>query len=543
MSIAEHIASVESQLTEAQRKKLIVQLQRQLSDSLVLLYNRNRFYFYFISQIATYTAGFTKDGTTTAAVRVKKSSDKSSVKFEFLANPIFFDLMTEEERLGVVVHELLHIVHRHIQRASAFASDFRVLNFAADIINNRDILTYTHNYKDPYRRVQEGIDLPRMCILDGLFDFRGKETSTTDEIYAILIEAKRQAKVKGPMSEAERDAFLAKHPGLAEEPTPQNRFGLSPSQPTLGMDPEEYYRFSLGDKADKGGSGGSGSGDEEEDDSSSGDGSDASDRDNSDAVGGHSDHSHWEEDSDNFDGQNQYGEDLDKEAQGKINRALVGAARKSDFNGVPGSLSGFLRELMKGQAPLQDWRAILRMQVASSASIRKKTTSMKESRRFPREPGLPGGMGTKTLRDVNVTVAVDTSGSIDQQILAQFMAEIGKMQKSNAEVSLFFFHQDVYGLDKGGKPALFKKFDVNTFNMESGGTDFTPPFRVVKQLSKKPDLFILLTDGIAPPPTVNLGTVKYLWAIYGGPNATQESLREDSHVKALPGKKIYLANK
>jgi predicted metal-dependent peptidase len=451
--------------------------------------------------------------------------------------------MTEEERLGVVVHELLHIVHRHIQRASAFASDFRVLNFAADIINNRDILTYTHNYKDPYRRVQEGIDLPRMCILDGLFDFRGKETSTTDEIYAILIEAKRQAKVKGPMSEAERDAFLAKHPGLAEEPTPQNRFGLSPSQPTLGMDPEEYYRFSLGDKDGKGGSGGSGSGDEEEDDSSSGDGSDASDRDNSDAVGGHSDHSHWEEDSDNFDGQNQYGEDLDKEAQGKINRALVDAARKSDFNGVPGSLSGFLRELMKGQAPLQDWRAILRMQVASSASIRKKTTSMKESRRFPREPGLPGGMGTKTLRDVNVTVAVDTSGSIDQEILAQFMAEIGKMQKSNAEVSLFFFHQDVYGLDKGGKPALFKKFDVNTFNMESGGTDFTPPFRVVKQLSKKPDLFILLTDGIAPPPEVNLGTVKYLWAIYGGPGATQESLKADPHVKALPGKKIYLANK
>lgn len=543
MSIAEHIASVESQLTEAQRKKLIVQLQRQLSDSLVLLYNRNRFYFYFISQIATYTAGFTKDGTTTAAVRVKKSSDKSSVKFEFLANPIFFDLMTEEERLGVVVHELLHIVHRHIQRSSAFASDFRVLNFAADIINNRDILTYTHNYKDPYRRVQEGIDLPRMCILDGLFDFRGKETSTTDEIYAILIEAKRQAKVKGPMSEAERDAFLAKHPGLAEKPTPQNRFGLSPSQPTLNMDPEEYYRFSLGNKGDKGGSGGSGSGDEEEDDSSSGGGSDASDRDKSDAVGGHSDHSHWEEDSDNFDGQNQYGEDLDKEAQGKINRALVKAARDSDFNGVPGSLSGFLRELMKGQVPLQDWRAILRMQVASSASIRKKTTSMKESRRFPREPGLPGGMGTKTLRDVNVTVAVDTSGSIDQQILAQFMAEIGKMQKSNAEVSLFFFHQDVYGLDKGGKPALFKKFDVNTFNMESGGTDFTPPFRVVKQLSKKPDLFILLTDGIAPPPEVNLGTVKYLWAIYGGPGATQESLKESLYVKALPGKKIYLANK
>jgi predicted metal-dependent peptidase len=489
--------------------------------------------------------------------------------------------MTEEERLGVVVHELLHIVHRHIQRSSAFASDFRVLNFAADIINNRDILTYTHNYKDPYRRVQEGIDLPRMCILDGLFDFRGKETSTTDEIYAILIEAKRKAKAKGPMSEAERDAFLAKHPGLAEEPTPQNRFGLSPSQPTLGMDPEEYYRFSLGDKDGKGGSGGSGSGDEEEDDSSSGDrgsgsrsrggekddsssggrsggsrsrggekddsssgdGSDASDRDNSDAVGGHSDHSHWEEDSDNFDGQNQYGEDLDKEAQGKINRALVDAARKSDFNGVPGSLSGFLRELMKGQAPLQDWRAILRMQVASSASIRKKTTSMKESRRFPREPGLPGGMGTKTLRDVNVTVAVDTSGSIDQQILAQFMAEIEKMQKSNAEVSLFFFHHDVYGLDKGGKPALFKKFDVNTFNMESGGTDFTPPFRVVKQLSKKPDLFILLTDGIAFPPTVNLGTVKYLWAIYGGPGATQESLKADPYVKALPGKKIYLANK
>jgi hypothetical protein len=162
---------------------------------------------------------------------------------------------------------------------------------------------------------------------------------------------------------------------------------------------------------------------------------------------------------------------------------------------------------------------------------------------LPREPGLPGGMGTKTLRDVNVTVAVDTSGSIDQQILAQFMAEIEKMQKSNAEVSLFFFHHDVYGLDKGGKPALFKKFDVNTFNMESGGTDFTPPFRVVKQLSKKPDLFILLTDGIAFPPTVNLGTVKYLWAIYGGPGATQESLKADPYVKALPGKKIYLANK
>jgi len=200
-----------------------------------------------------------------------------------------------------------------------------------------------------------------------------------------------------------------------------------------------------------------------------------------------------------------------------------------------------LKELMKD--PIQDWKAILRMQVASSASLRRKTTSMKESRRFPREEGLPGGLGSKTLRDVNVTVAVDTSGSIDKDVLAQFIAEVGKIQKSGAVVDLFFFHHDAYGVDDKGKPLAFKKFDLNEFEPQSGGTNFNPPFAVVKKLSKKPDLFIILTDGIAPPPSVNLGMTKYLWAIYGLSHQTQDDLKNNSYVAALPGKKVYLSDK
>jgi len=97
-----------------------------------------------------------KDKTRTAAVDGK----------HLFINPEFFDSLPPKQRLGVFVHEVLHVALNHITRG--LNHDPTLSNYAADYVVNLIV-------------VDAGFELPDNCLLDRLY-----ENMSYEQVYKIL---------------------------------------------------------------------------------------------------------------------------------------------------------------------------------------------------------------------------------------------------------------------------------------------------------------------------------------------------------------------
>jgi predicted metal-dependent peptidase len=171
---------------------------------------------------------------------------------------------------------------------------------------------------------------------------------------------------------------------------------------------------------------------------------------------------------------------------------------------VPGGLARWADELL---APRVDWRAELesavRRKVATVAGVRDYTYA-RPSRRAAVSPGivLPA---MRRPRPPEVTVVVDTSGSMTPALLAQCLAEVQGIVRRAA---------------RGGRGVRLVACDTGTGAVQrlrsvesvaeldltgGGGTDLRPAIRQVAGDRPLPDLVVVLTDGdtpwdAAPPP-------------------------------------------
>jgi predicted metal-dependent peptidase len=91
-----------------------------------------------------------------------------------------------------------------------------------------------------------------------------------------------------------------------------------------------------------------------------------------------------------------------------------------------------------------------------------------------------------------VVIAVDTSGSIDEQNLAQFSAEIsGILEAYETEITVIYCDSGI-----NGEPEIFTREDL-PLKLQArggGGTDFRPPFEYVDAHELTPACLIYLTD-------------------------------------------------
>lgn len=87
-------------------------------------------------------------------------------------NPKFFLGLTADERIGVLVHEAMHVAYLHIDRLGA--RDRKVFNDAADHVINLQLLT-------------KGFKLPSWVLQDERFKEMG-----TEQVYKILIDEQQQ---------------------------------------------------------------------------------------------------------------------------------------------------------------------------------------------------------------------------------------------------------------------------------------------------------------------------------------------------------------
>jgi predicted metal-dependent peptidase len=188
------------------------------------------------------------------------------------------------------------------------------------------------------------------------------------------------------------------------------------------------------------------------------------------------------------------------------------------YGSLPAGLKAYLESILIKPKPLVDWRRVIKLFSESSSKTKVKNTIRRPSKRFGTVPGI------KIRKMKKLLVAVDTSGSISGQELAQFFNEIYHIWRQGAVIKIVECDavvQNVYSY-KGIAPGFVKG---------RGGTDFDP---VIAYGNKEflPDGLIYFTDGIAPAPK-NQPRFPLLWVISSNGILSEEFSK-------FPGRKAKL---
>jgi predicted metal-dependent peptidase len=168
---------------------------------------------------------------------------------------------------------------------------------------------------------------------------------------------------------------------------------------------------------------------------------------------------------------------------------------------MPAALMSQLELILAERQPKVDWKRMVRIFCASSGRTRIRHTIKRISKRYGTRPGI------KVQRLQRLLVALDTSGSIDQNMLEDFFTEIHGAWKVGASVVIVECDADVQrSYDYRGRPPKGVK--------GGGGTEFEPVFKWMRK--ERPfDGVLYLTDGYGPAPA-SRPNCKVLWVIPEG---------------------------
>lgn len=179
------------------------------------------------------------------------------------------------------------------------------------------------------------------------------------------------------------------------------------------------------------------------------------------------------------------GTDLNREiVKQAIKQAVEHAQRKSRGH-LPGAVEQMIEEWLK--PPTVPWQQVLRMFIGNSVKAEFKRSWKRMSRRFGETQ-----KGFIPSRILKLAVAIDTSGSVGDEELQDFVAEIKEIQnryRSNITVIECDAEiQKVYELTPMTK--------VQRNFKGRGGTDFEPVFKYIDKnmRGQRPDLLVYLTD-------------------------------------------------
>lgn len=174
------------------------------------------------------------------------------------------------------------------------------------------------------------------------------------------------------------------------------------------------------------------------------------------------------------------------------------AAESQAQGKIPG---GIKRALERMRTSVVDWKEALRKFIDEAVS---KSRYVVPSRRFLGRGDIQYGRKNYNEDFGCVVVAIDTSGSISDKMVAQFLGEVQGIVDAYSPQDLYiiFCHTRAYRIDhlSPGDP-------INVGALQSGGTEFYPPFKWVEEnLIDKgitPSCFIYFTDGEATFPKVS----------------------------------------
>ena len=388
----------------------------------------------------------------TAGVRL----NTERCRFELVYNPVFMGSILARDRKfvkGILLHEFYHIVLLHVTSRMPEGKMTRKWNIATDLAINSDLSTFDHAETPTGWQLVDSM-LPEEALFPTIGPFLEFPPGLSAEEYLVMLpEGDDDEQGEGGQGEGSPDEGDNDDQGKGQEESDESGDGEGQGQ-------------GKGDESDEG----------EEESEGSGD-SDGS----SSPSEGHGDHSDWG-DSDGTDETRKIAEERLKES---IKEAFVDAQSKG-FGSVS---SGMRRQIREVITPKVNWRSILRSFVKASQRSDKTSTIKRLNRRYPYiHPGR------KVARQAKIAVSIDQSGSVSDQMLVTFYAELEKLAQL-ADFTIVPFdtsvaEEHVHVWKKGERHEKIR--------YRYGGTCFDAPSKWVN--SREFDGHIVLTDMEAPKP-------------------------------------------
>ena len=192
----------------------------------------------------------------------------------------------------------------------------------------------------------------------------------------------------------------------------------------------------------------------------------------------------------------------------EIKEAMLAAASASDAGNIPAGVKRLIQELTE---PKMNWRELLRMQLEST--IKSDFTWMRASRKGWHMDAVMPGMKVDPM--IDIAIAIDASGSIDERMLKDFLGEVqGIMDSFPAyKIHVITFDTDAYN------PAQYDSDnldDICDYEVKGGGgTDFDCIFKYLKDNEIEPKRLVVFTDGY---PFGSWGDENYadtVWILHG----------------------------
>tara|TARA_R110001592_G_scaffold315323_2_gene591315 strand:+ start:96990 stop:98156 length:1167 start_codon:yes stop_codon:yes gene_type:complete len=181
---------------------------------------------------------------------------------------------------------------------------------------------------------------------------------------------------------------------------------------------------------------------------------------------------------------------------------------------VPGELADIIHRLTHVEPPSFDWKGYLKRFIGNSTISYTKKLRRKYNKRYAANPGL------KIKFKNHILVGVDTSGSVSNDELKEFMNELVHMHKTGHKITVAQCDTQINSVEEFNPK---KDWDIKG----RGGTEFQPVIDHYNEVGKYTAL-IYLTDGEAYPPEECPQNA--LWV-----HSTRCQINED-----LPGQKIQL---
>lgn len=389
---------------------------------------------------------------------------KHNINYQLAINEEFWNSLSDMHKMGLLKHELLHIAFGHLTSFSSF-SNKKLANVAMDMEINQYIdrswLPGTDLTSDEFNQLKEAVKAELKEATEN--------GATREELKAIA----NKLPPRGVMLEDYADLKLDKKAGC-----------------------RYYYDqlLRLQDEKDKNGTTGNQAMDDLLDSIEQGD---------------IPDHSTWEE----FDGMTDAEKKLiEKQVQKILQDAKEQTVKKR--GNVPGEIEGLIvvEEITK---PKFDWRGYIRRFTGVSTKVFTKKIRRKENRRYEDNPGL------KIKMRQHMLLAIDTSGSVSDTELKEFMNEIHHIYKQGVDITVIQCDASIRSIEpyKG-------KNEIKVFGR--GGTEFDPVLDYYNANLKKYTSLVYFTDGECY--TSVKPKSKVLWVL-----SEQSHMNED-----LPGQVIKL---
>ena len=392
---------------------------------------------------------------------------KNGINYQLVINEHFWESLTELERLGLLKHELLHIAFGHLTSVFKF-SDRRLANVAMDMEINQYIdaswLPGGSLSSDEFKQLKESV----IAELE-----TAKENDATPED---ILAISKKIPARGIMIDDYAELNLDRKAGA------------------------RYYYDKLKeakDEKDQTGTSGSEAFDNLCDQMDAGDGADLPD------------HSTWDE----FENLSEAEQKLiDKQLQKVLSDAKEQTVKKR--GNVPGEIEGVI-VIEEIGPPKFDWRGYIRRFTGISTKVYTKKIRRKENRRFDANPGL------KVKMRQHMLLAIDTSGSVSDSELKEFMSEMHHIFKCGVDITIIQCDTMIRSIE------VYKgKHELSV--QGRGGTEFDPVLEYFNAHLGKYTSLVYFTDGECYTDVKPRGNV--LWVL------SERSSMNDS----LPGKVIKL---